>query len=247
MTGRDSNKGDCAQPCRWNYHLMEEQRPGEYLPVYENERGTYIMNSKDLCLIKHIPELVKSGVASLKIEGRMKSAYYVAVATSVYRQAVDDYFTDEALYESKKDYYLEELQKTSHRDFFTGFFLDEKGRGQTYETNTYTSTHDFLGLVVEYDAENGYAIVEQRNKFSAGDEVEFMYCKRPPQAENVAERGAGFTQVITAMHNEKGQVVNSAPHAQERIYVKVDKPVAKFDIMRAAKSRPYEITHTIRS
>jgi len=226
MTGRDSNKGDCAQPCRWKYHLMEEERPGEYLPVYENERGTYIMNSKDLCLVQHIPELVASGVASLKIEGRMKSAYYVAVATSVYRQALDDYFTSEELYRSKLDYYLTELQKTSHRDFFTGFFMEGNspiGRlqtpGQTYPTNTYTSTHDFLGMVVDYDAENGCAIVEQRNKFSVGDNVEFMKAK--------------FTQTITSMHNQKGEAINAAPHAQELIRVKVDTPVEKFDIMRA--------------
>jgi len=218
MTGRDSNKGDCAQPCRWNYHLMEEQRPGEYLPVYENERGTYIMNSKDLCLIKHIPELVASGVSSLKIEGRMKSAYYVAVATSIYRQAIDDYFMSEALYFSKLDYYLEELKKTSHRDFFTGFFLDENGQGQTYETNTYTSTHEFLGLVIDYDLSTGCAIVEQRNKFSVGDEVEFMK--------------SGLKQTLNEMKNEKGQQINAAPHAQERICIKVDAPVTKFDIMR---------------
>jgi len=218
MTGRDSNKGDCAQPCRWQYHLMEEKRPGEYMSVYENERGTYIMNSKDLCLIEHIPKLVESGVSSLKIEGRMKSAYYVAVATSIYREALDDYFANPDLYESKKDYYLKALKKTSHRDFFTGFFLDEKGIGQTYESNTYTSTHEFLGVVVDYDAKTGYAIVEQRNKFIVGDEVEFMK--------------AGFIQTISEMKNEKEQQLTAAPHAQERIYVKVNNPVAKFDIMR---------------
>ena len=220
MTGRDANKGDCAQPCRWKYNLVEEERPGEYLPVYEDERGTYIMNSKDLCLVQYIPELVASGVSSLKIEGRMKSAYYVAVATSVYRQAVDDYFADSALYESRKHFYLEELQKTSHRDFSAGFFLNEKGQ-QTYHTNTYTSTHDFLGLIVGYDVEKGCAIVEQRNKFTIGDEVEFM-----------TTNGENFTQIIAEMRNEKGQSVTSAPHAQELIYVKVDKPVSKFDMMR---------------
>jgi len=239
MTGRNSNKGDCAQPCRWKYHLIEEQRPGEYLPVYETERGTYIMNSKDLCLVGHIPELVASGVSSLKIEGRMKSAYYVAVATSIYREAVDDYFVSPELYMSKRDYYVEELQKTSHRDFFTGFLLngalpqtpplqqakpasassgDENGIGQTYPTNTYTSTHEFLGIVVDYDAPTGCAIVEQRNKFSIGDEVEFMQAK--------------FTQELTDMYNTKGENVNTAPHAQEQIRVKVDRPVAKFEIMR---------------
>ena len=219
MTGRDSNKGDCAQPCRWKYHLMEEQRPGEYLPVFENERGTYIMNSKDLCLVGHIPELVSSGVASLKIEGRMKSAYYVAVTTGIYREALDNYFASEELYMSKRDYYLKELQKTSHRDYFTGFALDENGIGQTYPTNTYTSTHEFLGMILDYDAVTGYAIVEQRNKFSIGDEVEFIQ--------------AQFTQTLTEMYNEKGERVTSAPHAQERIRIKVNQPVTKFEIMRA--------------
>jgi len=239
MTGRDSNKGDCAQPCRWKYHLMEEQRPGEYLPVYETERGTYIMNSKDLCLAGHIPELVASGVASLKIEGRMKSAYYVAVTTAIYREAVDDYFASPELYLSKLDYYVEELQKTSHRDFFTGFLLngalpqppplqqakpasasfgDENGIGQTYPTNTYTSTHEFLGIVVDYNASTGHAIIEQRNKFSVGDTVEFIQAK--------------FTQTLADMYNEKGESVSAAPHAQAQIRIKVDKPVAKFDIMR---------------
>lgn len=218
MTGRDSNHGDCAQPCRWGYNLVEEQRPGEYLPVYETRRGTYIMNSKDLCLVEYIPELVSSGVSSLKIEGRMKSAYYVAVATGIYRQALDDFFADPALYESKKAYYVNELQKTSHRPMFTGFFMDEKGQGQTYETNTYSSTCEFLGIVTDYDPETGCAIVEQRNKFCVGDTVEFMK--------------AGFSQVITDMYNAKGQRIDAAPHAQELIRVRVDGVVGRFDIMR---------------
>ena len=218
MTGRDSNHGDCAQPCRWSYNLVEEQRPGEYLPVYETQRGTYIMNSKDLCLIEYIPELVASGVSSLKIEGRMKSAYYVAAATSIYRQALDDYFADPLLYESKKAYYVNELQKTSHRPMFTGFFTDEKEHSQTFKTNTYSSTCEFLGMIIDYDAETGCAIIEQRNKFSIGDKVEFMK--------------AGFVQTITEMYNGKGQPVDAAPHAQEQIRIKVSQPVVKFDIMR---------------
>jgi len=219
MTGRDANKGDCAQPCRWKYHLTEEERPGEYLPVYENERGTYIMNSKDLCLVEYIPELVQSGVASLKIEGRMKSAYYVAATTSIYREALDDYLADPAAYASKRDYYVRELKKTSHRDYFTGFFMPSGVVSQTYETNTYSSTYEFLGMVVDYC--NGYATIEQRNKFSVGDEVEFF-----------VSQGEKFTQVVAEMYNEKGAEVNSAPHAQELIRVKVNRPVKKFDIMR---------------
>lgn len=219
MAARDANSGDCAQPCRWNYHLMEEKRPGEYLPVYENERGTYIMNSKDLCLIEYIPELVSSGVSSLKIEGRMKSAYYVAVATSIYRQALDDYLADPALYQSKKSYYLKELMKTSHRDYFTGFFNNANAPGgQTYDNNTYTSTHDFLAVVQAYDATNGMATVEQRNKFSIGDTVEFLQ--------------AGFTQEIVEMYDAKGQPIISAPHAQAQIKVRVQQPLREFEIMR---------------
>ena len=229
MAGRDSNQGDCAQPCRWKYNLVEELRPGEYLPVYENERGTYIMNSKDMCLAQHIPELVACGAGSLKIEGRMKSAYYVAVTTGIYRQAVDDFFADPKLYESKKAYYVNELQKTSHREYFTGFYIDgaltnltqsRDGQlnvpAQTYHTNTYTSTCEFLGLVTDYS--NGYAIIEQRNKFSVGDQVEFIK--------------SGHKQTITEMYNEKGQLIESAPHAQEKIRVKVDIQLTRFDIMR---------------
>jgi|GEM_PF-23388 len=225
MTGRDANHGDCSQPCRWKYHLMEEERPGEYLPVFEDEHGTYVMNSKDLCLIGHIPELVASGVSSLKIEGRMKSAYYVAVTTRIYREALDDYFTSEELYRNKIDYYIAELQKTSHRDYFTGFFLEPNGTGgQIYTRNTYTTTHEYLALVVGYDEQTGSAIVEQRNKFAVGDEVEFLKTSGMP-----------FVQIVTEIRNEKGQVVEAAPHAKERLWIKVESPVVPFDIMRGER------------
>ena len=224
MAGRDANKGDCAQPCRWKYHLVEEERPGEYLPVYEDERGTYVMNSKDLCLVGHIPELINSGVSSLKLEGRMKSAYYVAVVTGTYRQAIDDYFQCEDLYRSRIPYYIEELQKVSHRDFFTGFFmsgLEGRDSGQIYTRNTYTSTYDFLAPVLSYDATTGTALVEQRNKFSVGDTVEFLRAN-----------GKGFTQVITHMHNPQGQEITTAPHAQQQVHIKVDQPLEPLDMMR---------------
>jgi len=248
MTGRDANKGDCAQPCRWSYNLVEEQRPGEYLPVYETERGTYIMNSKDLCLVEHIPELIASGVSSLKIEGRMKSAYYVAVTTSIYREALDDFFKCEELYHSKKAYYKEELQKTSHRDFFTGFFVENRPsdtQAQTYHTNTYTSTHNFLAVVTGYDPATMMATVEQRNKFSVGDEVEFIRgkirsgeCHSPLEknptgdSHSPVEYAKGFTQTITEIFDPKDNPVTSAPHAQQQLRIKVVKPVQKFDIMR---------------
>jgi len=220
MIGRDGNKGDCAQPCRWKYHLMEEKRPGEYLPVFEDERGTYIMNSKDLCMIEHIPQLVAAGVSSLKIEGRMKTAYYVAVVTQAYRQALDDFFESESLYESKKGFYMEEIKKSSHREFYTGFFFGRphETQGQSLSSAVYTSTYDFLGVVLDYDAVTQMAVVEQRNKFSIGDEVEFMK--------------AGFTQVINEMYNNEGQAIDSAPHPQHIIRVKVDMAVERLDILR---------------
>ena len=223
MVGRDANKGDCAHPCRWSYSLVEELRPDEYFPVVETERGTYIMNSKDLCLVAHIPQLVESGVSSLKIEGRMKSAYYVAVTTKIYREALDDFFESEELYYSKIDYYDKELEKVSHRDFHTGFFVRSDGEAQKYSTNTTESTHEYSGLVVAYDEASGCAVVEQRNKYSVGDEVEFIKNKH--------------FQVIREMYNEKGERVESSPHPQELIYIKVDKPVEKFDIMRKAVGR----------
>jgi len=245
MIGRDANRGDCSQSCRWKYHLTdaaaecsvaspcgtkgawgriphlnEAERQGEFLPVYEDERGTYIMNSKDLCMIQHIPELVASGVSSFKIEGRMKSAYYVAVVTRAYRQAIDDFFADAQLYESRKDYYMEELKKSSHRDFYTGFYFGQPLTvdGQTRSHAVYTSTHDFVGVVMDYDAENQTAIVQQRNKFSVGDEIEFM-------------KGE-FSQVITAMYDADGAEITSAPHPQQIIRVKTVKAVGKFEILR---------------
>jgi len=227
MIGRDANRGDCAQSCRWKYHtnglpisIVEEKRHIEPLPIYEDERGTYIMNSKDLCMIQHIPELVASGVASLKIEGRMKSAYYVAVVTRAYRQAIDDFFTSKSLYDAKKDFYLEELKKSSHRDFYTGFYFGQPDvvDGQNRESAVYTSTHDFVGVVRSYDESKQLATVEQRNKFSVGDEIEFMK--------------GGFTQVVSDMYDADGVKINSAPHPQQIILVKTAQPVERFEVLR---------------
>ncbi|MCL2546415.1 MAG: U32 family peptidase [Oscillospiraceae bacterium] len=226
MTGRDANRGDCAQACRWQYHLMEEQRPGEYMPVYEDERGTHIFNSKDLCMIEHIPALVGAGISALKIEGRAKSAYYVAMVTRVYREALDDLFVSESLYESKKAYYLSELKKTGTRDFYTGFYLGHQTVGQTLTCDSYVATQEFAGVVVDYDAESQHAVVEQRNKFSIGDEVEFLTRTRSVGGN------ASFTQTVTEMHNEDGWPVTSAPHAKQVLRVKTERPVRKFDIMR---------------
>jgi len=218
ITERDANQGDCTQPCRWKYHITEEKRPNDFHPIYEDERGTYIMNSKDLCMIEYIPELVESGVSSLKIEGRMKSAYYVAVTTRAYREAIDDYFSSKSLYESKKSYYLEELKKSSHREFFTGFYLGWTEEEQRSTTDiAYVNTYDFVGIVRDYD-DNGFALVEQRNKFSVGDEIEFMR--------------AGFKQVITEIFDDKFNPLNSAPHAQQMLYIKVQQPVKIMEILR---------------
>jgi len=218
MANRDSNKGDCAQPCRWKYHIVEELRPGEYLPVHEDERGTSIFNSKDMCMIEYIPELVASGVSSLKIEGRMKTAYYVAMVTKIYKEAIDDYFTDESLYASKKEYYVRELLKLSNRDYFTGFYLDKAVNGQNLENTVYNNSQEFIGVVVDYDSVTGMALIEQRNKFSIGDEIEFIK--------------GGFRQVLEEMYDIDGAAITSAPHPQQLLRIRTSMPVMKFEIMR---------------
>ena len=203
FTGRDANLGACTHPCRWKYHIVEESRPGEYLPIEENERGTYIFNSKDLCMIEHIPDLVDAGIDSFKIEGRMKTALYVADVARTYRQAIDDYFESPKLYESKKDYYMEEISK-----FTTGFFYGPTTHEtQIYDNNTYVRGYVFLGIIREVD-EEGYALIEQKNKFCVGDEIEIM----KPSGENV-------TVKVLDMKNEKGEKVESCPHPGE--FVKI--------------------------
>ena len=208
FTGRDANLGACTHPCRWKYHIVEESRPGEYLPIEENERGTYIFNSKDLCMIEHIPDLVDAGIDSFKIEGRMKTALYVADVARTYRQAIDDYFESPKLYESKKDYYMEEISKCTYRQFTTGFFYGPTTHEtQIYDNNTYVRGYVFLGIIREVD-EEGYALIEQKNKFCVGDEIEIM----KPSGENV-------TVKVLDMKNEKGEKVESCPHPGE--FVKI--------------------------
>ena len=224
MTGRDSNRGECAHPCRWQYYFMEEKRPGEYMPVYEDERGTYIYNSKDLCMIGHIPELVESGIRSFKIEGRMKTSYYVAAVTKAYREAIDDYFEDKEKYLAKKPYYLRELEKSSHRDFTTGFYFNKPGAAeQIYTNNSYIRNYDFVALIEEFDKETGLAYGEQRNKFSVGDEVEIFN----PKGEN-------FKQKITEIYNEEGEPLKEAPHPKQKLKIKLDHKVEKFSMLRKA-------------
>lgn len=225
LSGRDANKGECVHACRWKYYLMEETRPGEYMPVVENERGTYIYNSKDLCMIEHIPELIDAGVQSFKIEGRMKTPFYVGTVVKAYRQAIDDCLKDRALYESKKEYYLEEVSKASHREYTTGFYYRKPdGNEQVYTNNSYIRDYDFIGMVEEdYDESTGCAVVMQRNKFEVGDEIEVMPAK-----------GESWKMTVIKMWNEDGEEVMSAPHPQQLLKVKFDKPVKKHDMLRKA-------------
>ena len=222
MVQRDANQGACAHPCRWNYALMEEKRPGEYFPVDEDERGTYVFNSKDLCMIEHIPEMIESGIASAKIEGRMKTIFYVATIVRVYREAIDAYYADPENYKFKPEW-LEELTKVSNRHFTTGFFLGKTDENsQNYQSSAYIRDYDFIGIVRSYDEASGYAMVEQRNNFKAGQEIEVF-----------GPGSAGFyTQVIDEMYNEKGEAIEVAPHAQQLVKMKMRYPVAEKYMLR---------------
>lgn len=221
MTGRDSNKGACSHPCRWKYQLVEEKRPGEYYPVYEDERGTYIFNSKDLCMIEHIPELIESGIFSLKIEGRMKSSFYVATVVSAYRKAIDAYMSDPENYRYDPEW-LAELSKASHREYTTGFYFNKTtGEDQIYNTSSYIRDYDFVGMVLEYDREAGIAKIEQRNRMIVGDEIEVVV----PGKDY-------FVQTIEAMKNDEGESIRTAPHAQMIVYMPVKQEVVPFTILR---------------
>ncbi len=201
MTGRDANRGQCAQPCRYKYHLVEEKRPGEYFPIFEDDRGAYILNSKDLCMIEHIPELIESGINSLKIEGRMKSSYYVASIVKSYRQAIDSYFENPKEYKFEKKW-LDNLMKASHRIYCTGFYFGDPNK-QTYESSSYIRDYDIVGIVRNYDKSTGIATIEQRNKVLESDTVEIL---RPI--------GDNFQICLHNMKNTKGEKIESAPSAQ---------------------------------
>ena len=221
FTGRDANQGACTHPCRWKYAIMEETRPGEYLPVYENERGTYIFNSKDLCMIEHIPELVEAGIDSFKIEGRMKTALYVAVVTRTYRQAIDDYLKDEVLYRSRMDYYKEEIAKCTYRQFTTGFFFGKPDHDtQIYDNNTYIKAYTYLGLIGE-DRGDGFYGLEQRNKFSVGDAIEVM---KPD--------GRDLEVTVQAMTDAEGTMIESCPHPKQKIFVNLGVELSPLDLLR---------------
>ncbi len=224
FTGRDANHGACTHPCRWKYAVVEEKRPGEYLPVYENERGTYIFNSKDLCMIEHIPELVAAGIDSFKIEGRMKTALYVATVARTYRKAIDDYFESEEKYRANMDWYKAEIAKCTYRQFTTGFFFGKPDETtQIYDTNTYINEYIYLGIV-DSVTEEGLARFEQRNKFSVGEEIEFM----KPDGSNVFVK-------VEKMYNEKMEEIESCPHPAEVTYIKCSDVPSKYDLLRIAK------------
>lgn len=221
MAGRDSNRGECAHPCRWKYSLVEEKRPGKYYPVFEDERGTFIFNSNDLCMIEHIPELMDSGVKSFKIEGRMKSSYYVATVVGAYRRAIDNYLSNPEKYEFNREY-LDEVSKASHRSFTTGFFFGKPNENdQNYSSGSYIRDYDFVGLVTEYDEKTQMAKVEQRNKMLKGEEIEVVVPGQPY-----------FTQKIDIMENEDRQPIDVAPHPQMVLYIRFDKPVTEHTILR---------------
>lgn len=221
FTGRDANQGACTHPCRWKYAVVEEKRPGEYLPVYENERGTYIFNSKDLCMIEHIPEMINAGIDSFKIEGRMKTALYVATVARTYRKAIDDYLESEEKYRQNMPWYLDQISNCTYRQFTTGFFFGKPSEEtQIYDSNTYVKEYTYLGIVGEPNAQGLYRI-EQRNKFSVGEEIEVM----KPNGDNILV-------TVKAIQDEEGTPMESAPHPKQVLYIDLGHTLKKFDILR---------------
>ena len=224
MVERDANRGACAHPCRWKYSLVEEKRPGEYFPIEEDDRGTYILNSRDLCMLKYIPELVTSGITSFKIEGRMKSAFYVATIVGAYRKAIDTYLENPEKYYFKEEW-MDELKKVSHREFTTGFYFNKPtNKDQNYQTSAYTREYSFIGVVKSYNEITKIAVVEQRNKMSIGDEIEIF----GPYTNF-------FSQKLDILENENGEPIQSAPHAQQIVRIKMIKPVKEGFLLRKAK------------
>ena len=220
ITGSHANQSACTHPCRWKYALVDEKRPGEYLPVYENERGTYIFNSKDLCMIEHIPELIDAGIDSFKIEGRMKTALYVATVARTYRKAIDDYQKDPELYKKNMPWYLDQISNCTYRQFTTGFFFGKPDHEtQIYDNNTYIREYTYLGIVGA--VENGLARIEQRNKFSVGETIEIM----KPDGSNVEAK-------VLRILNEDGEEQESAPHSKQVLHVELSETPAQYDLLR---------------
>lgn len=226
MIERDANRGQCAHPCRWKYALVEEQRPGEYYPVEEDERGTYILNSRDLCMIDHIPELVSAGIASAKIEGRMKSSFYVATVVGAYRRAIDAYYADPERYAFREEW-MRELKKVSHREFTTGFYFNQPtNKDQNYQTSAYTREYQFIGIVRSYDPDTKMAVVEQRNKMTVGEEIEVF----GPYTDY-------FSQKLEVLLDEEGNPIESAPHPQQILQIKMERSVSENFMLRKRKEQ----------
>ena len=224
FTGRDANKGACTHPCRWKYSVVEEKRPGEYLPVYENERGTYIFNSKDLCMIEHMDDIINSGIDSLKIEGRMKTALYVATVARTYRKAIDDYMESPEKYQANMPWYQEQISNCTYRQFTTGFFYGKPSEEtQIYDNNTYQKEYTYLGFAEAVD-ERGYAQITQRNKFSVGETIEIM----KPDGQNVAV-------TVKGIYDEEGNSMESAPHAQQKLFIDLGTEIQVYDLLRRAE------------
>lgn len=221
MTGRDANQGACTHPCRWKYSVVEESRPGQVMPVYENERGTYIFNSKDLCMIEHIPELITAGIDSFKIEGRMKTALYVATVARTYRLAIDDFLKDPEYYRSRIPFYKSEIQKCTYRQYTTGFFFGKPNEEtQIYDNNTYVREYTYLGIIGEQNDEGMYHI-EQRNKFSVGETIEVM---KPD--------GTNLEVIVKAIKDAEGNEMESAPHPKQDLYIDLGCELSQYDILR---------------
>ncbi len=221
FTGRDANQGACTHPCRWKYALVEETRQGEYLPVYENERGTYVFNSKDLCMVGHMPDLIESGIDSFKIEGRMKTALYVATVARTYRKAIDDYFVSPGQYSENMPWYLEQIRGCTYRQFTTGFFYGKpSGEAQIYDNSTYARDYTYLGMIEE-SGRDGYCRISQRNKFSVGEQIEVM----KPDGRNVAA-------TVRSIRDEAGTPMESAPHPKQTLYIDLGCSFDKYDILR---------------
>ena len=221
FTGRDANQGACTHPCRWKYAVMEETRPGEYMPVYENDRGTFLFNSKDLCMIEHVPEMLEAGIDSFKIEGRMKNALYVATVARTYRKAIDDCKKDPGLYRQNLDWYKEEIGKCTTREFTTGFYFGKPGEdAQIYQNSTYIKNYIYLGTV-ETVGENRLVQIEQKNKFSVGETLEIM----KPDGRNLMAR-------VRGIYSEEGETMESAPHARQKLFLDLSEPAEPGNILR---------------
>ena len=230
FTGRDANHGACTHPCRWKYAVVEEQRPGEYLPVYENERGTYIFNSKDLCMIEYIPEIIDAGIDSLKIEGRMKTALYVATVARTYRKALDDFAESEEKYRANMDWYRSEISKCTYRQFTTGFYFGKPDENtQIYDNNTYVNEYIYLGIVGATD-DRGFVRIEQRNKFCKGDVIEIM----KPDGRNIPV-------TVNAIYDDEGNEVESAPHPQQVLWLDLSEKPQQYDLLRVENTKNPEI------